>query len=145
MLDDSPFTDDSYNAYVDSVMYSDQSADDYTPYGANGFGAAIYGVVSTLDEKEELVYEGTDYAHAEREAISAFERSHRKAYVSVSLDGGSWKAVQVLPKHLAPNAKPVVADSSFCLHSRCGEIHPLSCYCRYEMTPAEIERWKEIA
>ncbi|WP_326827453.1 hypothetical protein [Streptomyces sp. NBC_01751] len=145
MLDDSPFTGDSYGAYVDSVLYSDQTADDYTPYGANGFGASIYDVVSMLNGKEELLYEGTDYARAEREAISAFERSHRKAYVTVYLDGGSWKDVKALPKHLAPDAKPVVTGAGGCLHPQCGEIHPLSCYCRYEMTPEEIERWKEYA
>ncbi|MFD4608254.1 hypothetical protein ACFWOT_09070 [Streptomyces sp. NPDC058440] len=120
-------------------------SDDYTPYGANGFGRSIYIVSSILNGKDTLVYEGTDYDRAEREAINAFERSHRKAWVPVDVDGGTWKAVKAYPKHLVPDAKPVVADAGSCLHPQCGQIHPLSCYCRYDMTPDEIERWKARA
>lgn len=137
--------DDSENSWIDSVLYSDQTADNFTPYGANGIRATMYGVVSLLDGKETLIYEGEDYGRAEREAINAYERSFRKACVSLSVDGDSWKWVKAYPKHLAPNAKPVVSEGTYCLHPQCGEIHPLSCYCRYEMTPAEIERWKARA
>jgi hypothetical protein len=145
LFDYSPADDNSESAYIDSALYSDQTADISSPYGANGWGRSVYIVTSQLNGKESDVYEGGDYDKAEQMAISAFERSHRKAYVTVYLDGGSWRDVKAYPKHLAPNAKPVVTDAGGCLHPQCGEIHPLSCYCRYDMTPAEIERWKEYA
>ncbi|MEV0471020.1 hypothetical protein [Streptomyces prunicolor] len=134
---------DDYDSYIDSVLYSDQTADNYTPYGANGIGAPIYGVVSLLNDKEELVYEGEDSSRAEREAINAYERSFRKAEVLVMQDGSNWKWVFCLPKSRFKDAKPVLTQSGFCIDPRCGEINPLDCYCRYGMTPDEIKRYAQ--
>ncbi|MER6382120.1 hypothetical protein ACWDBD_38750 [Streptomyces sp. NPDC001118] len=145
MLDTSPMQDNSEAAWIDSVLYSDQTADNFTPYGANGFGAAWYGVTATLDGKEIEVYDGQDFDRAKREAIAAFERYHRKAYVSLSNDGGSWKYVFCLPRERVKDAKPVVIDCGFCIDPRCGEINPLDCWCRYFMTPEEIERYKQYS
>jgi hypothetical protein len=142
MYDYSPA--DDADTWLDSALYSDQTADNFTPYGANGFGGAFYSVCSSIDGKEEqLIYEGSDYDRAERAAISAFERSFRKAYVSLSNDGGSWKYVFCLPRERVKDAKPVVIDCGFCIDPRCGEINPLDCWCRYSMTPEEIERYKQ--
>jgi hypothetical protein len=136
---------DDYDSYVDSVLYSDQTADNYTPYGANGFGSLVLNVVSILDGKETDVYEGTDEKKAEREAINAFERSYRKAEVLVMRDGGSWKWVFCLPTSRVKDAKPVLTQSGFCIDPRCGEINPLDCWCRYSMTPDEIKRYAQYA
>lgn len=133
-----------YDAYIDSVLYSDQSADNYTPYGANGYGRLILNVVSILNGKETDVYEGTDEKEAERKAINAFERSHRKAEVLVMRDGGSWKWVFCPPRKVQ-GAKPSLVEAGCCTDPRCGEINPLYCWCRYSMTPEEIERYKQHA
>jgi hypothetical protein len=132
-----------YDAYVESVLYSDQTADNFTPYGANGFGPVVLNVISILDGKETDVYEGADEKQAEREAINAFERSYRKAEVLVMRDGGSWKWVFCLPKSHVNDAKPVLTQAGFCIDPRCGEINPLDCWCRYSMTPEQIKRYAQ--
>jgi hypothetical protein len=137
--------DDGYDDYIDSVLYADQTNPDFPAYGANGFGQLIYNVVSYLNGNETDVYEGTDYSRAEREAINAYERSYRKAEVVVMRDGGSWKYVFSIPRERVKDAKPVVIECGFCIDPRCGEINPLDCWCRYSMTPAEVERWKAYA
>ncbi|MFJ8699490.1 hypothetical protein [Streptomyces ardesiacus] len=135
--------DNSEDAYIDSVLYADQSDPDFTTYGANGWGQTIINVVSILDGKEVDIYEGTSEAEAEKKAISAFERSYRKAEVLLMRDGGSWKWVYALPRERFPDSKPVVTQSGFCVDPRCGEINPLDCWCRYNMTPDEIKRYAQ--
>ncbi|MFF4557136.1 hypothetical protein [Streptomyces sp. NPDC001422] len=139
MFDTSP-ADDADN--WDACLYMDQTNPDFPTYGANGtaFGRSVYIVTSSLNGKDTDVYEGTDYATAERLAISAFERSFRKAYVSVDTDGGTWKAVFAYPRHI--DTPPMVIDAGSCPDPRCGEVNPLECWCRYSMTPESIERFK---
>lgn len=135
--------DDGYDDYIDSVLYADQSNPDFPAYGGYGSGRLIINVVSILDGKETDVYEGTDESRAEKEAVNAFERSHRRAEVLLMRDGGAWKWVFGLPKKVAPNFKPVVTESGFCTHPRCGEINPLDCLCRHNLTPEEIKRYAQ--
>ncbi|MFK0231188.1 hypothetical protein ACIQUL_36090 [Streptomyces sp. NPDC090303] len=133
----------SESAYIDSVLYSDQTADNFTPYGANGFGAAIYSVSSMLDGKETYGYEGTDSTRAEHDAMNLFKRFHGKSEVVISRDGSFWKWVFCIPKAVVPDAKPVLLNHTGCIDPRCGEINPLSCWCKYFMTPDQIERYKQ--
>jgi hypothetical protein len=137
---DDPNDEDSY---IDSVLYGDQTADDITPYGANGFGPLVLNVVSVLEGKETDVYEGTDVKRAESEALNAYARFHGKAEVLIMRDGGSWKWVFGLPKSRFPTSKPVVTEAGFCTDPRCGQVNPLDCACRYNMTPEEIKRYAE--
>ncbi|MEU8948809.1 hypothetical protein [Streptomyces sp. NPDC048489] len=141
MFDYSPADDNSEAAWVDSHLYSDQTADNFTPYAANGFGRTIYSVGSVVGDTDTLIYEGTDYEQAERLALNAFERSHRKAWVYVNADGGSWKNVFAYPSHIK-GVKPLVIDAGSCPDYRCGQINPLECWCRYSMTPESIARYK---
>ncbi|MFF4245200.1 hypothetical protein ACFYY2_12085 [Streptomyces sp. NPDC001822] len=143
MFDYSPAQDNSEAAWIDSVLYSDQTADNFTPYGANGFGAAIYSVVSILDGKDADVYEGADAKRAESEAINAYHRLHGKAEVLVMQDGSNWKWVFGLPKHQFPDSRPQLVEAGFCTDPRCGQVNPLDCFCRYSMTPEEVARWEK--
>lgn len=107
---------------------------------------AIYGVVSTMpDGRQDAVYEGTDYAQAERLALSAYRRWYGAAYVSVMLDGGAWRDVKHVPGNVGGGglSTAVVTDAGFCLHPQCGQIHPLSCYCAATMTEEEKARYAE--
>jgi hypothetical protein len=134
--------DDEYDDW-DSALYMDQTNPDFPTYGANGWGGDAYSVVSMLDGKESVVYEGTDVKRAELEAINAYERSWRKAEVLIMRDGGSWKWVFCLPRERFKDAKPSVVESGFCTDPRCGEINPLDCWCRYSMTLEEIKRYAQ--
>lgn len=102
--------------------------------------SAIYGVAATLpDGTQHEVYEGTDYTSAERLAISTYQLHRGTAYVSVLLDGGTWRDVKHVPGDLS-SAR--VTQSGGCLHSQCGQINPLSCYCGQSMTEQERERYR---
>lgn len=101
----------------------------------------VYGVLSRLvgESEECVVYDGTDYAEAERRALYAHRMSHGRAYVSVMLDGGSWRDVKHVP---GDPSSARVTDAGFCLHPECGQIHPLSCYCAATMSVEERARWE---
>lgn len=131
---------DDYEAEcIDAVLYGgDNREDTRTPYGANGVGAPVYGVVARHGDTEWEIYDGTDAAEAEALAICTYRRHGGRAYVSVLLDGGSWRHVSHVPDDVSTAA---LTDSG-CLHPRCGQIHPLSCYCGQFMTPEERERWR---
>lgn len=133
--------DDHEDAFIDSVLYADQTNPDFPTYGANGFGRSEYGVIAILDGNETLAYEGTDSTKAEREALNAYHRSHGKAEVLVMLDGSNWKWVFGLPKARFPKFEPVLTQSGMCISQWCGEVNPLDCYCRYNMTAEEVTRW----
>lgn len=115
-------------------------SDDYTPYGANGFGRAHYDVTAIIRGEHVTIYEGFDQARAESQAISAYLRHHRNAYVSILQDGSSWRHVQSIPHD--PRSAPQVTESPCCLHAQCGQIPPTRCYCRVSMTPEEIARYE---
>lgn len=137
--------DDGHDEYIDSVLYADQTNPDFPSYGANGWCGAHYGVVAILSGRETEVYDGTDMKRAETEALSAYARFHGKAEVLVMRDGGNWKWVFGLPKARFPDSKPALTESGFCTDPRCGNVNPLDCFCRYNMSPEEITRWKEYA
>lgn len=96
-----------------------------------------YGVTAQFGQQERVIYDGTDYAEAERLAVWAHRQYLGRAYVSVMLDGGTWRDVKHVPGDLSTAR---VTDAGFCLHPQCGEINPLSCYCADTMTPEERER-----
>lgn len=104
-----------------------------------GYGP-YYGVCAQLDGTEIVIGEWQgDYDRAEREAISAFKRYCGRAYVTIYLDGGSWRDVKTIPN--VPGYEPRVTDAGGCLHPNCGEISPASCYCRYTLTPEQLARY----
>ncbi len=135
--------ENSEDAYIDSVLYADQTNPDFPAYGANGWGGGSYCVLAYPSGKEIEVYYGTDKKRAETEALNAYARYHGAAEVVVMYDGSSWKWVFGLPKAQFPDFKPVLAESGFCISSRCGEVNPLDCYCRYNMSPEEIKRYAQ--
>lgn len=139
MFDASPMQDNSEDAWIDSVLYADQSNPNF-PSGI-GYGSSYYVVTAYLDGKEIEVYEGHDYDRAEREAISAYKRYHGKAYVPLDTDGGSWKYVFGYPSTV--KSEPVVIPTGGCPDPRCGQINPLECWCVYSMTDDQKKRYAE--
>ncbi|MEU6765930.1 hypothetical protein ABZ916_25870 [Streptomyces sp. NPDC046853] len=136
--------DNSEEAYVDSVLYADQTNPDFPTYQANGWCGANYGVVAVLNGKDIEVYDGTDVKRAETEALSAYARYHGKAEVLVMQDGSNWKWVFGLPKDRFPNDEPKLTHSGFCPDPRCGDVNPLDCWCRYNLTPEQIKRYAQF-
>lgn len=114
-------------------------SEDYTPYGANGFGQSWFGVTASYEGREYVVYDGTDGDRAEREAVSVHLRYHGKAYVSIMMNGETWKDVKHVPGELRTAR---VSDAGGCLHPQCGEINPLSCYCALTMDEETRERYR---
>lgn len=101
----------------------------------------FYGVTAHIGTTEWEIYDGTDYDTAEKLAISAYRRHHGKAYVSVLLDGGTWRDVKHVPGDLATAQLCV---PSCCLHPSCGQINPLSCYCEASMDDETRERYRTL-
>jgi hypothetical protein len=100
-----------------------------------------YGVSARLgDGPEEEIYDGTDYAQAERLAVRAYVRYRGAAYVSVLLDGGTWMDVKHVPGGGLSTAR--LTEPSCCLHPQCGQINPLSCYCVHSMDAETRERYR---
>ena len=131
---------DDFDEYVDSVLYGGSSADDtHTPYGANGTGAPVYGVVANSGSQELEAYEGQDRIAAERIAVRTYRSHHGKADVSVLLDGGTWMSVKHVPGDLSTAQ---LCEPSGCLHPQCGQINPLSCYCVEHMDAETRERYR---
>lgn len=87
---------------------------------------AIYGVTVSARGGDWVAYEGSDAAEAERIAIREHKRFRGQGYVSVMLDGGTWKDVKHVPGDLATSQ---LCEPSCCLHLHCGQINPLSCFC----------------
>ena len=120
--------------------------DDYTPYGANGFGRTIYGVVSLKNGTETDHYEGTDYERAAAAALRAFRSGHGRTSVFLMADGEGHQRVQCFPLGNG-SGKPDMAtarltNAGFCLHPQCGQINPVSCYCALTMSDEEKARYR---
>lgn len=92
---------------------------------------AVYGVVVSVSGVERVAYEGTDYTEAERIALRRHRWFGGRGYVSVMRDGGTWRDVKHIPGNLA-SAR--VTEAGGCLHAQCGQINPLSCYCREHLS-----------
>ena len=98
-----------------------------------------YGVTAQFGNQEREIYDGTDYAEAERLALWAHRSYLGKAYVSVLLDGGTWASVKHVPGDLSTAR---LTEGSGCLHPQCGQINPLSCYCADTMDAETKERYR---
>lgn len=105
---------------------------------------SYYGVSARVGQEEREIYEGTDYAEAERLAVSAYRRYRGNAYVSVLLDGGTWMDVKHVPNSHGPDdlSTARLCEPSCCLHPQCGQINPLSCYCVHSMDAETRERYR---
>lgn len=100
---------------------------------------AYYGVTARNDHEEWEVYDGTDYDDAQRLAVNAYLTHQGLVYVSVLLDGGTWRDVKHVPGDLTTAQ---LTEPSCCLHPQCGQINPLSCYCAATMTEEEKARYR---
>lgn len=98
-----------------------------------------YGVTARNDHEEWEVYDGTDAEDAERLAVNAYLAYHGKVYVSVLMDGGTWRDVKHAPGDLSTAR---LTECGFCLHPQCGQINPLSCYCAHTMDAETRERYR---
>jgi len=101
-----------------------------------------YGVTARFGKQEREIYDGTDYAEAERLALWAHRSYLGRAYVSVLCDGGTWMDVKHVPGDLSTAR---LTEPSCCLHPHCGEINPLSCYCAETMDAETKERYRQYA
>lgn len=98
-----------------------------------------YGVTARNDHEEWEIYDGTDYADAERLAVNAHIAHQGLVYVSVLLDGGTWASVKHVPGDLSTAR---LTEGAGCLHPQCGQINPLSCYCVHDMDAETRERYR---
>lgn len=125
---------------IDATLYGGDSREEtHTPYGVNGIGGPIYGVIIRVGDRELDGYEGSDYTRAEASALNAYRRHYGHAQVSIMLDGGTWKDVKHLDNDLSTAR---VTEAGSCLHPQCGQINPLSCYCARYMDDATRERYR---
>ncbi|GGX55938.1 hypothetical protein [Streptomyces chartreusis] len=92
-------------------------------------GFTHYAVTARLaDGREVEVGEWLgDAERAGEEALKAYERYYRRAYVEVLLDGCAFAYVTHNPR--THEKTPFLSQPGFCWHHACGQVPPEQCGC----------------